>query len=138
MTNPLTFDTSIQPQGVYPGGFTRQAGNLAAAQATPAYPDLAAANAMPGISITSPMTQYAMGAQYGQSMAGAQMAQPQTAWAHGLVNAQNQLGGQVARDQEALGWGGLAAQNQAAAQQMDLFGQGNLLRLLASMYNQWW
>ncbi|KKM86818.1 hypothetical protein LCGC14_1275160, partial [marine sediment metagenome] len=23
MTNPLTFDTSIQPQGVYPGGFTR-------------------------------------------------------------------------------------------------------------------
>ena len=137
MTNPLTFDTSIQPQGVYPGAFTQQAGNLAAAQATPAYPDLAAANVLPGISVSSPMTQYAMGAQYGRDMAGAQMARPQMAWAHALTNAQNQLGGEVARDREALGWGGLAAQNQAAAQQVDLTGQGNLLRLLASVFNQW-
>jgi len=37
-----------------------------------------------------------------------------------------------------LGWGGLAAANLGAAQQNDLQQQGNLMRLLSSLYNQWW
>ena len=136
MNNLLTFNTSIDPQPVYPQPFTRQMGNYAAAQ-VPTWPDLASANYHPGISSQSPMVQYAAGAQAGQQMAPTQMAVPQTQWAHSLANAQNDLTGQAARDQEALSWGGLAAANQAFDYQNQLTQQGNLLRLLASLYNQW-
>jgi hypothetical protein len=136
MNDLLNLNTSITPQPVYPQPFTRQMGNYAAAQ-VPTWPTLAAANYRPGISSQSPSVQYAAGAQAGQQMAPTQMAAPQTDWAHGMANAQNQLAGQAARDQEALGWGGLAAANQAFDYQNQLTQQGNLLRLLATLYNQW-
>jgi hypothetical protein len=115
-----TLGTSINPTGIYPQDFTRQAGNLAAALAIPGRADLMAQHGMPGVSSYSPMTQWGIGADYAGALAQSMMAPQQIAQQHGFANAQNVLQGQQAREQEALGWGRIGLQN-----------QNNLLAMLA-------
>ena len=114
--------TSINPTNIYPDDFTRQAGNLAAALGIPGRADLMAPAGMQGVSSSSPMTQWGIGANYADMLAQAMMAPQQISQQHGFANAQNMLGGQQAREQEALGWGQIGLQN-----------QNNLLGLLAHL-----
>ena len=105
-------NTSINPQGVYPGAFTQQAGNLAAAMAIPGRADLMGQAGMQGVSSMSPMQQWNMGSQYANQAAQSMMAPQQIGMQHQFANAQNILQGQQAREQEALGWGRIGLQNQ--------------------------
>ena len=129
-----TMNTSIQPNDIYSQDHIRRAGNLAAAQNTPAWGDMMAGRSRPGMSANSGLTQWGAGADLGAGLANALNQRQQTGQNLGFANAMNNLAGQGARHQEALGWGGLMGQdwqNQLANRNQY---QGNLFGMLSNLY----
>ena len=129
-----TMNTSIQPNDIYSQDHIRRAGNLAAAQNTPAWGDMMAGRSRPGMSANSGLTQWGAGADLGAGLANALNQRQQTGQNLGFANAMNNLAGQTARHQEALGWGGLMGQNwQNQLANRNQY-QGNLFGMLSNLY----
>jgi len=122
--------TSIQPGGMFPAAYTRQAGNLAAALAIPGRADLMAGGHMAGVASSSPMLAWNRGTEYAGALARSLMAPAEIASQHALYNAQRRLSQQAAREREAQQWAQLGLRNQAIAQQQ----QNNLLNFLRNIY----
>ena len=135
--NNQQIQTSIQPQGVYPGGYVNAAGNLAQALLAPAWGDAAAGRAMPGVSLRSPMSQYGMGIDWARGLGNAAAARPAAMQPLEIANQQNILAGQQAREQEALGWGRLGTEGLSNSLMSGLAQQGSLLQLLTQLTRGW-
>ena len=126
--------SSVTPNTVYPSMYTRQAQNMSRALGSSTMPDLRSQYMRPGVSMSSPSLQRAMGNTAGQRMAQGFGQAAATGQQHGFANAQHNLAGQVARNQEALGWGNLAHNTQQFNNAMALQRQQNMLNFLQSAY----